>query len=411
MTKGSGILLHHVRCVLAAPLAGLSDDDLLRKFAAGGADSEPSFEVLVRRHGPMVLSTCRSAMGDVHAADDCFQAAFLVLVSAGRGLRLRGPLGPWLFQVARRVCGRARLAEARRARHESRAATRGPIVGDLDRDMVALIHTEVGHLPSVLRTAVVLCDLGGLSYQEAADRLSLPHATVRGRLAHARERLRQRLAERGIGPGVVWGTPVMVPAALVGATARAALVMAGRAIGEVPVPILELVSGGIQSMFVIKLKAIGFSVVTAGVLIAGAVGLSAQQPSAARDRTTPASAVEFVITAADDHDAGDDVAALVRRAQRQQDRGDVAGARKTLKQIQEGLTRWGRVLDEQANRAPAQAADLAGSLTGVFGNRAAGSMAQPSGVEKRVDYLERKLDRVTQELESREGTRGNPQRR
>ena len=121
MTKGSAILLHHLRRVVAAPLAGLPDGDLLRKFAAGGADAEPAFEVLVRRHGPMVLSTCRSALGDVHAADDCFQAAFLVLVSIGRGLHLRGPLGPWLFQVARRMCGRARIAAARRARHEARA--------------------------------------------------------------------------------------------------------------------------------------------------------------------------------------------------------------------------------------------------------------------------------------------------
>jgi RNA polymerase sigma factor (sigma-70 family) len=197
MTKGSAILLRHVRRVLAAPLAGLPDGDLLRKFAAGGADSEPAFEVLVRRHGPMVLSTCRSAMGDIHAADDCFQAAFLVLVGTGRSLRLRGPLGPWLFQVARRMCVRARIALARRAKHEACAPARDPTAGNLDRDMVALIHAEVGRLPSVLRTAVVLCDLGGLSYQEAADRLGLPHATVRGRLARARERLRQRLGNAG----------------------------------------------------------------------------------------------------------------------------------------------------------------------------------------------------------------------
>jgi hypothetical protein len=202
-----------------------------------------------------------------------------------------------------------------------------------------------------------------------------------------------------------------VPAALVGATARAAVVMVGRAAGEVPVPILELVSGGIQSMFVTKLKAIGLSVLTAGVLIAGAVGLSARQAPAPRDTSTHAGAVDFLIKAVDDHDAGDDVAALVRRAQRQQDRGDVAGARKTLKQIQEGLMRWGNVLDEQANRAPAQAADLARSLTEVLGNKAAGSMAQPSGVEKRVADLERKLDRLIQELESRRPPGGNPQGR
>src|SRR4051812_24833653 len=111
VTKGRDLLAVHVRRLRSAPLAGLSDPELLRRFIGGGPDAGPAFEVVVRRHGPMVLSACRSAVGDPHAADDCFQAVFLVLVRKARSLRRDEPLGPWLFEVARRVCAHARAAK------------------------------------------------------------------------------------------------------------------------------------------------------------------------------------------------------------------------------------------------------------------------------------------------------------
>ena len=57
--------------------AELSDGQLLQRFLARtGVPSEVAFEVLVRRHGPMVLSLCRGVLNDDHAAADAFQATF-----------------------------------------------------------------------------------------------------------------------------------------------------------------------------------------------------------------------------------------------------------------------------------------------------------------------------------------------
>jgi hypothetical protein len=59
---------------------GCSDSQLLSRFAGARDESALAFEALVERHGPMVLKVCRRLLkGDHHAAEDAFQATFLVL--------------------------------------------------------------------------------------------------------------------------------------------------------------------------------------------------------------------------------------------------------------------------------------------------------------------------------------------
>ncbi len=64
---------------------------------------EAAFALLFDRHGPMVLRVCQSVLGDVHEADDAFQATFLVLLRQADSIRKRESVGPWLYGVARRV--------------------------------------------------------------------------------------------------------------------------------------------------------------------------------------------------------------------------------------------------------------------------------------------------------------------
>src|SRR3954469_3301933 len=71
-------------------VAGLSDGQLLERFASRG-DGE-AFAAIVARHGAMVLSVCRSALGprDDADAEDAFQATFLVLVRRAGSLPVQG---------------------------------------------------------------------------------------------------------------------------------------------------------------------------------------------------------------------------------------------------------------------------------------------------------------------------------
>jgi hypothetical protein len=64
----------------AGTVAGLSDRQLLERFTSSGdGSSEAAFEVLVRRHGPMVLRVCRNVLRDWDDAEDAFQATFVIL--------------------------------------------------------------------------------------------------------------------------------------------------------------------------------------------------------------------------------------------------------------------------------------------------------------------------------------------
>ena len=82
---------------------GVPDSELLRRFTRDR--DEAAFELIVWRHGGMVLGLCRRAVRDEQLAEDAFQAVFLIL--ARKALAVRGNLGGWLFKVARRVSARA----------------------------------------------------------------------------------------------------------------------------------------------------------------------------------------------------------------------------------------------------------------------------------------------------------------
>src|SRR5437868_5260958 len=66
------------------------------------------------------------------------------------------------------------------------------------RDLQWALHEEIDRLPENHRAAVVLCYLEGLTHEEAARRLGWPLGSVKGRLARAREQLRDRLVRRGL---------------------------------------------------------------------------------------------------------------------------------------------------------------------------------------------------------------------
>src|SRR3954447_26439393 len=102
-------LLQHVRRLAAA---ASSDEQLLADFLARRSDE--AFAALLGRHGPMVLNVCRRILHDAHAAEDVFQATFLVLADRAGAIRRPAALGGFLPGAARRAGG-ARLGRPERA--------------------------------------------------------------------------------------------------------------------------------------------------------------------------------------------------------------------------------------------------------------------------------------------------------
>ena len=217
-------------------VTGLDDRQLLDRFLVGG--DAAAFEALVARHGPMVRAVCRRVLRDDHAADDAFQATFLLLVRKARTIRGDGGLGPWLHRVALRVAMRAGRGESKRRAKESpspSAIDRAAMPESPDRDLWRALHEAVDSLPEKYRAPVVMCYLEGRTHDEAATALRWPIGSVKGRLSRAREVLKGRLARRGVlapAGAIVAGLSAearaSIPSILREATVEAAIRFAAR---------------------------------------------------------------------------------------------------------------------------------------------------------------------------------------
>jgi RNA polymerase sigma factor (sigma-70 family) len=269
---------------LATPPGDDSDADLLGRFVRRG--DEPAFAALLARHGPMVHNVCRRLLGDRHAAEDAFQATFLVLARRAAALRRPAALAGWLYAVAYRVALRARagLARRRAARLPQEEDTApdphpDPLAQVSARELLCAVEEEVQRLPAAYRLPVALCCLEGLSQEEAARRLGCTAGSVKGRLERGRQRLRQQLQHRGLTL-----TAALAAAALSRTSAAAARrFVTGPAGGATSVRAAALAQGVLRMMLFQRLGSVA-AVVALGAasLVAGALcydRLAAQPPA------------------------------------------------------------------------------------------------------------------------------------
>jgi RNA polymerase sigma factor (sigma-70 family) len=276
---------------------GLSDAQLLERWVAGR--DEAAFEVLVWRHGPMVLNVCRRVVHQPCDAEDAFQAAFLTLVRKAGTIGKRASVASWLYKVAFRAALAANARAANRSAHERQhaldPAATPPDADVVWRDLRPILDAEVNALPDKYRTPFVLCYLEGRTVAEAARQLGWPRGTVGSRLAWARERLRQRLTRRGVtlsaaalATALARGTTAAAfPAALV-ATANKVGVLStagGTAASGIPSSVLTLAKEVGRGLAVSKLKAaaclvLGLVLLVTGVTFTARQILSAGEPAA-----------------------------------------------------------------------------------------------------------------------------------
>jgi RNA polymerase sigma factor (sigma-70 family) len=210
--------LHHSALTNGQEVA--SDAELLRRFAK--QRDESSFELLVWRHGQLVLNTCRRVLGQDAEVEDAFQATFLALVRHAGNIRRGEVLAGWLHRVARRIALRTRSSKHNRRRCEKMAAAPEAKTQRENHwaEVGPLLDEEIDRLPEKFRLPFVLFHLHGLSHEEAARQLGVPKGTLLSRLARAREKLLFRLSRRGVALGagsvaVLAGVTVELPAAMV----------------------------------------------------------------------------------------------------------------------------------------------------------------------------------------------------
>jgi RNA polymerase sigma factor (sigma-70 family) len=290
VTTSSHVVLDYLRSFLSRQ-CGPEDDDreLLRRFTQ--MRDGDAFALLMRRHGPMVLSLARRVTGDGQTAEDVFQAAFLMLARKAHTIRRPESLPCWLHGVAFRLALRARRSHQRRQERETHVR-RSPPPTPLDeltaRELLGVLDEELQALPEGYRSPLILCCLEGLSQEEAAKRLGCSSGAVKGRLERGRHRLRLRLEKRGLTLPAVSGGTLLVSDAVCAAPPMLiqATLTAMKTGGATPAATL-LMQGAMRTMFLHKLKLASAAIVLLGIT-GGGLGMMALRPQAASKNESPA---------------------------------------------------------------------------------------------------------------------------
>ena len=173
-----------------------TDADLVAAALDGRGEA---FGDLFTRYGGRLHNGLAKALGSPEEAADVTQEAFL---KAFRKLgTFRGASGfyTWLYRIALNTAASRRRSAARKPMRfglsrEPTDAAGGPPDAAERTERNALVRAALGSLPEDYRTAMVLREIEGFSYEQISAVLGVPVGTVRSRLHRGRSELRERLA-------------------------------------------------------------------------------------------------------------------------------------------------------------------------------------------------------------------------
>jgi RNA polymerase sigma factor (sigma-70 family) len=246
------------------------DAVLLNRFVT--ANDREAFELLIARHGPMVLGTARRLVANTHDAEDVFQAVFLSLARLARSIRQGSALPAWLHKATYRIAAKVRKNRVSGSDEPPPEPCENidPSAQLVWQEVRRALDEELQHLAERLRSPLLLCYLSGLTRDEAAKQLGWSLGTLKRRLEEGRKALRIRLERRGIA-SVGLALTVLTPEALQAAVSRSLLDSSLRVIfstgAVVPATISCLALSSAGTMKGIAMKSI------LGLLAATAVGV------------------------------------------------------------------------------------------------------------------------------------------
>ncbi|HYT39704.1 MAG TPA: sigma-70 family RNA polymerase sigma factor [Acidimicrobiia bacterium] len=157
----------------------------------------PTWEAVARTHGRFLYNVAYRLSGNDDDAFDLVQEA-LLRVRKGLETYQPGSMEAWLSRIVTNVF----LDEVRRKRRRpvevlpadpERLLPSSPGADEQTEGLSDDVQAALHRLPEEFRTAVVLCDVVGLSYEEIAEAISVPVGTVRSRIHRGRRLLRTAL--------------------------------------------------------------------------------------------------------------------------------------------------------------------------------------------------------------------------
>ncbi len=358
-------VLPQLRDASSQKYSAASDAELLECFVS--QRDEVAFEVLLRRHGPMVHAVCLRVLHHKQDAEDAFQATFLVLAHKAATVLPGSKLAGWLHGVAHKTALKARCRAHHRSEVEKRVPVRSPeeMHADLHAaEVEAVLDQEIGGLPERYRLPIILCDLEGRLRAEVAGMLRCSEGTLSSRLTRGRRMLADRLHRRGVeltvaGIALVLTSQTNVLAeSLILQTVPVALssLACSAGVGGAASPkVAQLATGVMKSMFLNKLRTAAIGVLGATTLVSAAL---ASYESQAAPASTPAP-IAAAENAKDSSESPTDIEVRLLRN------------RKVLKELRCDIDQYDKImdtLDDADQKARLKSAEVQAELRANGGN-------------------------------------------
>lgn len=183
----------------------LIDQELVARVQQG---DKKAFDLLVLKYQQKITNLISRYIRDPHEVLDVTQEAFIKAYRAIPKFRGDSAFYTWLYRIAINTAKNYLVAQGRRPPSDDVEAemaeqmdvgvrlkeTGTPENHVLTEEITLTVQKAIDDLPEDLRTAIVLRELEGMSYEEIANAMSCPVGTVRSRIFRAREAIDKKLS-------------------------------------------------------------------------------------------------------------------------------------------------------------------------------------------------------------------------
>ncbi len=181
-----------------------TDTKLVKRVQKG---DKGAFDVLVLKYQQKIVNLVMRYVRDPEQAMDITQEAFIKAYRALPRFRGDSAFYTWLYRIAVNTAKNYLAAQRRRPMdieldlqdpeqydlHARLKETDTPEGVTMGQELRTAVEKAIAALPEDLRTAIILRELDGMSYEEIAQTMECPVGTVRSRIFRARDAISKRL--------------------------------------------------------------------------------------------------------------------------------------------------------------------------------------------------------------------------
>lgn len=178
----------------------MNEEKLISRAAKGDASA---FNELLGTQEKRMYAVCLRMCGNHEDAQDCLQESMLRIFRSISGFKGQASFSTWVYRVTMNTC----LDELRKKKNKQTASLDGlldsgwspsddsdtPEHHTIAGEKRTAIRKAIADLPEDMRSAIVLRDIEGFSYDEISDMLGINVGTIKSRISRGREKLREKI--------------------------------------------------------------------------------------------------------------------------------------------------------------------------------------------------------------------------